>query len=247
MRPFDQAAALSMGGATGAYSETGIAWSNEAQLGLSGRFAAYAGSALPYGIADWNVYALQARYNVSKYDGIGLSLQQSGTDDYREQQYAASYGRALGKKFFMGASLQFLQINQQEYGNASGVTFGVGILAHALPTLWLGCRVQNPLQQDIGGEVLPTQFNVAASWRPSPLFSLSGETEKILNRQASVKFGVEYRPASVLVIRLGARSAPARVGFGAGLRLANGLGLDIGSEWHPALGMTPAAGVVWHK
>jgi hypothetical protein len=37
------------------------------------------------------------------------------------------------------------------------------------------------------------------------------------------------------------------MGFGAGLVLKNGLTLDVGSDWHPVLGFTPAAMVAWRK
>jgi len=43
------------------------------------------------------------------------------------------------------------------------------------------------------------------------------------------------------------RTEPARLGFGAGLRLTKNLAIDTGAEWHPVLGLTPAAMLVWRK
>ena len=77
---------------------------------------------------------------------------------------------------------------------------------------------------------------------------MSFETEKDLQRKAMVKTGLEYHPVPLLVIRAGMRSNQvARIGFGAGLRFQNNLGIDIASEWHPSLGITPSATVSWRK
>ena len=74
------------------------------------------------------------------------------------------------------------------------------------------------------------------------------ETEKDLDRPTQVKMGVEYRPMSALAIRAGTRAGKvARMSFGVGLRLKHGISIDVGSEWHPTLGVTPAASVLWHK
>ncbi len=62
-----------------------------------------------------------------------------------------------------------------------------------------------------------------------------------------MKVGVEYRPVTSVVLRTGLRTEPARPALGAGLLIAKGFELHMGGEWHPTLGLTPAAMIVWRQ
>lgn len=247
MRPFENAASLSLGSATVAYPDLSIGTTNEAQLGLPHQLGFLASSAIPYGISDWQSVQIQGFTNIGSNSGIGIDISHGGTEAYTEQRARLQYGRRLGQKFFLGASLDALRVAQQEYGSANTATFGIGVFAQALPKVWIGARVTNPLQQKLSDEILPTTLKIGASWQASKLFLLLFETEKIIDRAVQIKGGAEYRPVDLVVIRVGTRTNPARISFGAGLRLKNGLKLDVSSEWHPILGVTPAAAISWSK
>lgn len=248
LRPFDNAASLSLGGAVSAYPglETGL--SNEALAGFGEKTAVFLGSAIPYGIAGWRTARLQGVVKIDRNSGAGLDFSHSGIDAYGEQRFSFSYGRRLGEKFYLGGSVDLLHIAAQEYGSATGVNAGIGVLSNPLPRLWLAARIRNPFPQKTGPDRPSGALILGAAWKPSPILVLLAETEKILERPAQIKAGIEYHPAEALFFRAGMRAgAAARVGFGAGLRLKNGWGVDAGSEWHPSLGLTPAAMIVWRK
>jgi hypothetical protein len=245
MRPFDNAAALALGGAVAAYPGLAAGLNNEALPGFGGQRGVYAGSAIPYGIGGWQTAHVQAFTNVDRFSGVGLDLAHSGIEVYNEQRIRLMYARRLGEKIYLGGALDALRVSALEYGKVASATFGLGLLAQALPKLWIGARIQNPLQQKLSGELLPSVLRIGACWKASEILMLLGEAEKDLERPTQIKMGVDYRPVSALALRVGVRSAPARVGFGAGLRLKSGLGVDFGSEWHPTLGFTPAAMLVW--
>jgi len=248
MRPFENAAAMGMGGATIAIPSLSAGLSNEAQLGLGEQLGFWAGSALPYGVAGWQTGNVQAVVGMGKYSGVGLGIEQSTVDVYAEHRFRLAYGRRLTEAFYLGGSADVLRASAQEYGSTTMATFGLSLLAHALPDVWLGAKIQNPFQQKIGEDLVPTLLRIGASWKPSDLFLMTFETEKDLERKAMVKAGVEYRPTSMFVIRAGMRSNQlARIGFGAGLRLKNNLAIDLASEWHPSLGLTPSAMISWQK
>jgi hypothetical protein len=248
MRPFDNAAAMGMGGATVAMPSLSAAVPNEAQLGLGQRLGVWAGSAVPYGVEGWQTANFQAMLGVGKFGGAGLSIEHSGTDIYKEQRFRLAYGRRLTEAFYLGGSADVMRASAAEYGNTTFYTFGLGILAKALPKVWLGAKIQNPFQQKIGEDVVPTVLRIGASWKPSELLLMLFETEKDLERPVMIKAGLEYRPVQALVIRAGMRSNEvARLGFGAGVRLKNNLSLDLSSEWHPSLGLTPSFMVAWGK
>jgi hypothetical protein len=247
MRNFENAASLSLGSATLAYPDLSIGTTNEAQLGLPHKLGFLASTAIPYGIGDWQSVLVQGYANIGSNSGVGIDINHGGTEDYLEQRARLQYGRRLGQKFYLGASLDALRVSQQEYGSSNTATFSIGMMAQALPKVWIAARVSNPLQQKLSDEILPTTLRIGACWQASNLFLLLLETEKIIDRPVQLKAGAEYRPTPLVAIRIGTRNNPARIGFGAGLRLKNGLRIDLGSEWHPVLGITPSAAIAWSK
>lgn len=248
MRPFENAAAMGMGGATIAMPSLGAALPNEAQLGLGEALGFWAGSALPYGVTDWHTGNVQGVVGLGKYSGAGLGVEHSATDIYSEHRFRLSYGRRMTKAFYLGGSADVLRASAREYGSTTMATFGLSLLAQALPEVWVGAKIQNPFQQKIGEDLVPTILRIGATWKPSDILLMAFETEKDLERPAMVKAGLEYRPVRMLVIRAGMRSNQvARLAFGAGLRLKNNLAIDLASEWHPSLGITPSAMVSWRK
>lgn len=250
MRPFDNAAALAMGGASIALPTLSDGLTNDAQAGMAKvkSLGVWAGSAIPYSISGWQSAHFQGVIGIDKGSGIGLDIQHSATDAYAEQRFRLVYGRQLSEKVFLGGSADVLRVSAQEYGSVTSATFSLSVLAHALPRVWLGAKLQNPFQQKIGDELPISLFRIGGVWKPSDLFFFSAEVEKDLDRPTQIKAGFEYRPQEMLAIRAGVRSGTvARAGFGLGLRLKSGLSIDVGSEWHPTLGITPAAMVSWRK
>ncbi len=248
MRPFDNAAAMGMGGATVAMPNFSTGLANEAQLGLKKKLGVFASSAIPYSISGWQSAQVQGIIGLGSSGGVGVGVFHAGTDLYAEQRFQLSYGRQLGEKFYLGGSADVLHNNAQEYGSNTAASFSLGVLAQALPQVWIAGRIQNPFQQRIGDDLLPTVVRVGATWKPTELFFLALETEKDLERPTQVKVGIEYRPSPMIAIRAGTRTGKvARMAFGLGLRLKNGVSIDVGSEWHPTLGITPAAMLTWRK
>jgi hypothetical protein len=247
MRPIDNAATLALGGAAVAAPDRLHGLANDAQLAFGQGPAVFAGTALPYTLAGWQAHQFQAVWKPDANSGVGVELQHAGLESYLEQQFRVSYGRRLGEKLLLGAHAQYLRVSAQEYGAAGGVSGGLSILAEPLPRLWFGARLQHPFGVELAELRLPTRLQLGAAWRSSESLLLLLEADKDLERPAQVKAGIEYAPASVVRIRVGMRSEPTRPTFGAGLRLKNGLALDMGAEWHPTLGMTPAFMVSWQK
>ena len=248
MRPFSNAAAMALGSATIAHPNLSAGIANDAQVALGEKAGVYVGSVLPYGIGSWQTAQVQAFHRLDKNSALGLDIAHSGIEVYAEQQFRLLYGRRLGEKLYLAGSAHVLRNSAPEYGSATSATFSISLLARVLPKVWLGANVLNPLQQRIGTDIIRSGLRVGASWQASGLLTLLVETEKDLERPVQIKGGLEYSPVPVLVVRAGVRSGhTARLGFGAGLRLKNGLRLDVGSEWHPILGMTPAAMVSWRR
>lgn len=247
MRPVDHAAALALGGATAAYPGLQVGLGNDAALGTAPRAGVLLGSALPFGIGGWQTARFQGFFRTGANDGLGLDIAHSGIEAYAEQRFRLAYGRRLGTGLWLGGSANVLRVSAQEYGSATGFTFNLSVLANPLPKVWLGAQVQNPVQAELAGTAVPAVLRIGAAWVPSSTLTVLAETEKDLDRPAQVKIGLEYRPVPKVVLRTGIRTEPARLGFGGGFRLANGLEIAVAGEWHPTLGITPAAVVIWQR
>lgn len=247
MRPIDNAAALALGSATIAFPGIKTGFANDALLGMGERYGAFIGSALPYGITGWHNAYLQAFVRTSANDGLGLEVSHSAIEVYGEQRFRLQYGRRLGKLFLAGGSADVLWATAQEYGNATAFAFSLSVLANPLPKVWIGAKVQNPLQFKMGDDALPTVLRIGAAWEASETLIMLAEAEKDIDRSLQIKAGIAYHPVQLLTLRLGLRTEPARLGFGAGLRISSSLTVDTGAEWHPILGLTPAAMLVWRK
>lgn len=247
MRGFDQASAMALGGAVVAYPGLGAGLNNDAQAGLGEKTALFLGASLPYSIGGWQAAHFQGLIGIGSNDGFGLDITHSAIESYGEQQVRLVYGRRLGEKLLLGGSANLHRVTAQEYGSATGLSFGLSLLAEPLPGLWLGARVQNPLQLEMEGTALPALLRIGAAWQAATTLVLLAETEKDLDRPAQIKAGIEYHPVEMLALRIGMRTEPARLGFGAGIQLKNGLEFNSGAEWHPTLGMTPSAMLVWRR
>ncbi|MFN0015300.1 MAG: hypothetical protein ACKVU2_12200 [Saprospiraceae bacterium] len=247
MRPIDNAASLALGGATAAYPGLRTGLGNDAALGMAPRSGVLLGSAIPFGIGGWQTARFQGFFRTSANDGLGFDIAHSGVEAYSEQRFRFAYGRRLGSGLWLGGSADVLRVSAQEYGSATGFTFNLSILANPLPQVWLGAQVQNPVQAELSGNVVPAVLRISAAWLPSSTLTVLAETEKDLDRPAQVKIGFEYRPVSRVVLRTGIRTEPARLGLGGGFRLANGMEIGVAGEWHPTLGITPAAVFIWQR
>lgn len=247
MRAFDNSTAMALGGSVVAYPGLGAGLTNDAVPGWGEKAALFLGAAVPYSIGGWQAAHFQGIVGLGANDGLGFEFAHSAIDAYGEQQFRLVYGRRLGEKLLLGGSAQVLRVSAQDYGNTTGFTFGLSLLAEPLPGVWLGARVQNPLQIEIAETAVPTVLRIGAAWQAASTLILLAETEKDLDRPAQIKVGIEYHPVPVLTLRIGMRTEPARLGFGAGIQLKNGLEFDTGAEWHPTLGLTPTAMIVWRK
>ena len=247
MRQMDNAVALALGGATIAYPGTGAALDNDAVPGFSERAGIFLSSAIPFGISGLQNAQFQGLTRLSARDGFGLSIEHSGMDVYTEQQFRLVYGRRLGERLLLGGSAAILRVSAPEYGSATAGNFSLGVLAEPIPGLWLGARISNPVQLELAGASLPSMLRLGAAWKAGSTLILLLETEKDLERKAQVKAGIEYRPVEQLVLRAGIRSDPARLVFGLGYQLKNGLEISSGAEWHTVLGLTPSAMLIWRR
>jgi hypothetical protein len=245
MPAFENTANLAMGGATVGWREPVNGINNPAQLGFAPRLGVLAWSAIPYSIGGWQSHGFQAFTRLPGRSGVGLDILHSGIEGYTEQRFQAGYGRQLSDKLALGGTVMGMRVSADEYGSRTALSFAVGVTAQVLPSVSLGAMVQNPVPQKIDSSTIANLLKIGVAWQPSATFVLSAGVDKDLERPVQLRAGAEYRPNNTIRLRLGVRNAPARMAFGAGFALKNGIRIDFCSEWHPVLGLTPGGMVGW--
>jgi len=115
MQPFENAANLSMGGATVALDGPINGLTNAAQLGKSPKLGVFAYSALPYSLTGWQSNGFQAIGKLQRRSGVGIEVLHSGIEGYAEQRLQLSYGRQLSEKLSLGGSLLGMRVSANEY------------------------------------------------------------------------------------------------------------------------------------
>ncbi len=204
------------------------------------KFGVFAGVALPYGVKEIKMARAQVYYKINPTNGFSLDVSSIGIEGYGEKRVNLGYCRKLAAKLAIGAAFEFDQVTATEYDGKNGFTFSVGFMSQPFKSVYFGGRIRNPFHQKIGNEPIPALFQAGLGWKVSEVVQLLAETEKSNERPAQFKAGVEYFILKSLALRVGMRSNPARISFGAGWHLKNGIRLDMASEYHSILGITPA-------
>jgi len=172
---------------------------------------------------------------------IGMTLQYFGFEDYNEQKVGVNYSRQLVDKLSIGAQFDFLSTRVKEYGNATAITFEVGLQYEILDKLTTGIHVFNPVRARIGAESLPAIIQIGLTYQVADYLTISGAIEKETILPYNAKIGLEYEIAKKIQLRAGMNSHPNRLSFGVGY-LVNQLQLNVATTYHDVLGFSPALG-----
>lgn len=167
----------------------------------------------------------------------GRDADRRATGAFRAEDTAVGLGaaRRLGSWASAGLGLKF--VRQSIAGEAlQGPAVDAGILGHTpVPGLQWGAAVQNlgPALRDGSRTVpLPLTTSAGASWRAGKTATLAFESRySVHTGRLQAAFGLEFSPASPLVLRAGYASTLAERSAGTLsnlARLTGGLGLRLG-------------------
>ncbi len=177
---------------------------------------------------------------------FGLSYSNLGYKLYRESQTSLSYAMLLSKDISVGVAFDYLTTKIADvYGKANAITGSVGLTAKILPQLVVSTHLYNPFRAKItnyNNEKVPSIFKVGAQYVFSKKVFLVAEAEKTSLQKVNIKGGIEYQPASIIYIRVGASTYPTQAAFGLGVNY-NGLKIDVSSMYHSVLGFSPQVGL----
>jgi hypothetical protein len=216
-----------------------------AQLGfMQEKMVLYVGTALPYGIKDWNANRLDFAKKVGKTSGFGLSIAMNRVPQYSENSVGLQYGRALNAKASIGVSLGAQFVQAAEYGSSISPLMRVHVQHKLNKSLTLGASFANPAQLKSSSTITHSHLNIGLSWAASPDFLVSLEAAKSLERPLIYRMGASYTASERIVVLLGVQSSTyANVSMGFGIFVGKNLRIDVAGAWHNTLGITPSLGL----
>lgn len=183
-----------------------------------------------------------------KVGTVGLSFSHFGYSAFNESKIGLAFARSFGKRIAFGLQLDYNMARLEEsYGNRNFLTFEAGMLAHITPELVVGAHVYNPISaklSEYNDERAPVIFRLGAAWEVTPRVLITAETEKNIDNEADVKFGLEYRLIPALHLRGGISTNPASNSFGVGIFTGDFV-IDISASYHYILGFSPQASIAY--
>jgi hypothetical protein len=185
--------------------------------------------------------------SVTLSDAFGLSANYYGYKYYNESKVGLAYARKFGTKFSLGVQFDFLRLMIAENGSRNFYTFEMGFQYKPWKVLTIGAHIYNPIPYKVEktfGERLPTIMKFGLGYEPSEKVLLAAEYEQDIHYKPRFKAGVEYRPIKYFFIRAGVQTTPFSASFGFGANVA-GLNVDVAANYHPVLGFTPQAAIIY--
>jgi hypothetical protein len=180
---------------------------------------------------------------------FGVSFTYFGFELYNETKIGLAYARDFGERFSAGLQLNYHNTGiGEDYGNKGNLTVEMGFIFQLTQQLSLGAHLFNPTLAKIGefaDERIPTIFKTGLSYTFSEKVIVAGEVEKSINKNPSLKAGIEYHITEPLYIRMGVGTQPATNAFGFGLKLGS-LNLDLATSYHHILGYSPQLSFVYY-
>lgn len=183
----------------------------------------------------------------AKVGTFGVSANYYGYKFYNETKIGLAYGRRFGDKFSMGVQFDFLRTTIFENGSRNFYTFELGFQYKPWKVLTIGAHVYNPIPykvEKVFAERLPTVIKFGLGYEPSPKVLLAAEYEQDIHYKPQFKGGIEYRPIKYVHVRAGVQTTPFSASLGVGVNV-KGLNIDLASSYHPVLGFTPQAALIY--
>lgn len=184
----------------------------------------------------------------TKTGAFGVSIASFGFTEFMETRTGLSYGLKFSERFAVGVQMNYLRTSlTQEFGSKNSVTGAVGLIGKLNDEITIGAHVYNPNRSKLAeydNERIPTVMKLGMDYRFSEKLMIAVETEKDIDFDAIVKFGVEYQFMDILYVRGGISNNPTSSAFGFGLIMKNFI-LEASSSFHQTLGMTPGISLIY--
>lgn len=199
-----------------------------------------------FSLKDLSARSVVGVFPIKNYR-LGASFQTYGNSSYSLSKTGISLARAFGKNFFTAITLNYHQVNIENYGNARAFSVEAGMQLEVLPDFWIGAHLANPNLskfENTTEELMPAHLKFGAAFIMSNKLMISSEIEKVLDAQMDFKIGLEYKIIELLALRGGISVNTFKQYAGFGLNYQK-FEIDFAVSSHPVLGYSPQIAIAY--
>lgn len=169
---------------------------------------------------------------------FGLSVQHFGFDNYREQQFSASFGKKIFPNMSLGVSFLGHLLQISGYGSAAWAGFGLGFQANLIQNLRIGVHIESPfIAQFTEITTLPSVGRLGFAYQIANKTVILTEFEKRLLTPTRVKIGMTYNGLQNIVFRIRLLTNPSQISVGCTMKISKIWTVDIAGASHAWLGL----------
>ena len=240
------ARAMGMGGAASTNTDLWATNNNVGALGFLEQSAAGLYYENRFILPETGTYGLNVAYAPKKVGVFGLAISRFGYKLFNRNAIGVRYARSFGPHISAGIGVNYHYIFiGNGYGNASAVSAELGVLGKVNKELSVSFHLVNPVRMNITryqNERLPMviRFGISYNWAQKVLTALEVDADP--EQKPNVKFGIEYKPIPLFIIRGGFSSRPLAGSFGFGFDYKI-MRLDLSAAYHQQLGFSPQIGM----
>jgi len=216
---------------------SGIAQQNWREIGIYYSPSPFGLSKLANGAA---VY-----HEPTNIGSFSIAFTTYGFELYRESSFLLSYAYNLSNKFFFGVTAKYHNLKIEGYGTDDAVSFSISSLAYLTNNWRIGFMIDNVTRSSYGNEKdqIPVVMDLGTSYDLLETVSLNASLQKELDRNASIRFGIDYEIVRYINLRLGAMNEPSSFSAGIGINYSL-FEIDYAVFNHQDLGFTHQFGVI---
>src|SRR5688572_30806512 len=137
---------------------------------------------------------------------FAVKMLHSGFNLFRQTQAGLAYARKLTRDVDAGIQFSYHGFQVAEYGSASGLSVGVGVVFHATEKLNTGIYINIPAGSRFGPgrqERWPAVYRFGVGYESSSAAFVFAEIIKEENLPVDVRIGIRYRCHPVLLVKAG--------------------------------------------
>ncbi len=193
-----------------------------------------------YGIRESNLGAV-AGFTKFRNFYIGSSIAYFGIPAYNQQRFCLSMSKMLFKEVSVGIQFNYVYTRIADYGSNGNIVGGIGLQSKIRKDTYLSLYFFNPEQRKYSNQntdPIASFGRLGVKHEVSSVLVLHLEYEIPMQKQASLKAGLNYAIANACKISLGISELPFTYHYGISCTIKK-LQIDGAIAMHQILGFTP--------
>ncbi|MEN8193526.1 MAG: hypothetical protein ABFS12_11965 [Bacteroidota bacterium] len=181
----------------------------------------------------------------TSFGHFSFGLSTYGFELYRESSIIVSYAYNFSNRFFLALTGKYNSLMIERYGNDNSLALSISALAYIVNNFRIGFFIDNVTRSSYGIEKdhIPVVMDLGFSYDLLRTVTLNAAIQKEIDRDASIRFGIEYEIIRYINLRLGAMNEPSSFSAGVGINYSL-FEIDYAVFNHQDLGFTHQIGVI---